>query len=143
MCKKNKLYEFAIDENTWNESEEKLRVEAKKIIREGDNVKKSKEDCFKRLLSICDYEEERLENNIDSGLGLHGIAVEELSNTIREMIGEIRYSWEIYEWITDVEKEKKNEDIVEMFIRVSIKKGLPIKSVNKIILSYHHESIEL
>ena len=140
MCKKNKLYEFAIDENTWKDSEENLRVEAKKIIKEGDDVNKSKEDCFKRLLTICDSEEERLDNNTGFGFEF-GFDIQ--SNTIREMISEIRYSWEIYEWITDVEKEKKNDDIVETFIRVSIKKGLPIKSVNKIILSYHRESIEL
>ena len=91
-------------------------------------------------MAICDSEEELLDNNTGFGFEF-GFDIQ--SNTIREMISEIRYSWEIYEWITDVEKEKKNDDIVEMFIRVSIKKGLPIKSVNKIILSYHRESIEL
>ena len=47
MCKKNKLYEFAIDENTWKDSEENLRVEAKKIIKEGDDVKNQKKTVLK------------------------------------------------------------------------------------------------
>ena len=90
-------------------------------------------------MAICDYEEERLENNVDSGFGLTGIAIEELTNTIREIISEVRYSWDIYEWMSEVENEKKLEDdVIDMIIRVSIKKGLPTKSVNKIILSYHH-----
>ncbi len=56
-----------------------------------------------------------------------------------EIISEVRYSWDIYEWMSEVENEKKLEDdVIDMIIRVSIKKGLPTKSVNKIILSYHH-----
>jgi len=140
MQNRKKLYEFVtnIDNKGWDNYETQ-KTKAKKLIREGENVRESQEECFRRLLAICDYEEERLENNVDSGFGLTGIAIEELTNTIREIISEVRYSWDIYEWMSEVENEKKLEDdVIDMIIRVSIKKGLPTKSVNKIILSYHH-----
>tara|TARA_Y100000996_G_scaffold407998_1_gene386331 strand:- start:1264 stop:1695 length:432 start_codon:yes stop_codon:yes gene_type:complete len=143
MQNRKKLYEFVtnINKNEWDDNNAQ-KAKAKKMIKEGENVKASQEECLRRLLAICAYEEERLENNFDSGFGLTGIAIEELTNTIREIISEVRYSWDIYEWMSDVEKEKKMEDdITEMIIRVSIKKGLPTKSVNKIILSYHRGNI--
>ncbi len=114
----SKLYNIAgsallhneLNDNYWKDK-------AKKLIKEGENVYDSLSLCLSRLEYVLKSD--------DFGNSDYWYTIEL-----------IRAGTKLHTWLLDIIKEMECENRIEMTIRVSIKKGLPIKSVNKNILSY-------
>jgi len=114
----SKLYNIAgsallhneLNDNYWKDK-------AKKLIEEGENVYDSLSLCLTRLEYVLKSD--------DFGNSDYWYTIEL-----------IRAGTKLHTWLLDIIKEMECEKRIDMTIRVSIKKGLPIKSVNKNILSY-------
>tara|TARA_B100002052_G_scaffold297995_1_gene330161 strand:- start:588 stop:974 length:387 start_codon:yes stop_codon:yes gene_type:complete len=114
----SKLYNIAgsallhneLNDNYWKDK-------AKKLIKEGENVYDSLGLCLTRLEYVLKSDE--------FGNSDYWYTIEL-----------IRAGIKLHTWLLDIIKEMECDKRIDMTIRVSIKKGLPIKSVNKNILSY-------
>ena len=119
----SKLYNIAgsallhneLNDNYWKDK-------AKNLIKEGENVYDSLSLCLTRLEYV--FLEYVLKSD-DFGNSDYWYTIEL-----------IRAGTKLHTWLLNTMKEMECEKRIDMTIRVSIKKGLPIKSVNKNILSY-------
>jgi hypothetical protein len=119
----SKLYNVAggallhdeLNDNYWKDK-------AKKLIKDGESVSVALGLCLSRLEYVLKSD--------DFG-----------NSDYWYTLGLIRAAKTLHTWILDVLKEMENEERSEMAIRVSIKKGLPMQSVNKKIISYLRPSL--
>ena len=114
----SKLYNVAggallheeLNDNYWKDK-------AKKLIKDGESVPDALGLCLSRLEFV--------------------LKSDDFGNTnYWYTLGLIRAANTLHTWLLDVLKEMENEERREMTIRVSLKKGLPMQSVNKNLLSY-------
>ncbi|GIS52823.1 MAG: hypothetical protein Ct9H90mP28_5390 [Paracoccaceae bacterium] len=119
----SKLYNVAggallheeLNDNYWKDK-------AKKLIKDGESVPDALGLCLSRLEFV--------------------LKSDDFGNTnYWYTLGLIRAANTLHTWLLDVLKEMENEERREMTIRVSLKKGLPMQSVNKNILSYLRPSL--
>ena len=118
LIEMSKLYNIAgiallheeLNDNYWKDK-------AKILIKDGESVPDALGLCLSRLEYVLQSD--------DFG-----------NSNYWYTLGLIRAGKTLHTWILDVLKEMENEERANMAIRVSLKKGLPMQSVNKNILSY-------
>ena len=132
----NDLYHIA-DEAVWSDEENKLELinKAKSLIKDGANVNKALSLCVEKLKYIAKIEKRR--GNLDEYDEDWNFRswLDNLEN-INEMKMHIVNASEKHNWILKIVNLIEQEKIENELIRVSVKKELPMQSVNKNILSY-------
>lgn len=142
----NDLYHIA-DEAVWSDEENNLEFinKAKSLIKDGANVNKALSLCVEKLKYHAKIEKRRgclLDGALAATLGedwWH--TVDELLRTptdeqVSEIKAHIVNASDKHNWILKIVNLIEQEKIDDALIRVSVKKELPMQSVNKNILSY-------
>ncbi len=137
----NDLYHIA-DEAVWSDEENNLEFinKAKSLIKDGANVNKALSLCVEKLKYHAKIEKRR--GDLAATLGedwWH--TVDELLRTptekqVSEIKAHIVNASDKHNWILKIVNLIEQEKIDDALIRVSVKKELPMQSVNKNILSY-------
>ena len=132
----NDLYHIA-DEAVWSDEENNLELinKAKSLIKDGANVNKALSLCVEKLKYIAKIEKRR--GNLDEYDEDWNFRswLDNLEN-INEIKMHIVNASEKHTWILKIVNLIEQEKIENELIRVSVKKELPMQSVNKNILSY-------
>ena len=137
----NDLYHIA-DEAVWSDEENNLEFinKAKSLIKNGANVNKALSLCVEKLKYIAKIEKRRgnLDEYDEDWLDEDGNFRSSLDNleNINEIKMHIVNASEKHNWILKIVNLIEQEKIENELIRVSVKKELPMQSVNKNILSY-------
>ena len=137
----NDLYHIA-DEAVWSDEENNLEFinKAKSLIKDGANVNKALSLCVEKLKYIAKIEKRRgnLDEYDEDWLDEDGNFRSSLDNleNINEIKMHIVNASDKHNWILKIVNLIEQEKIDDALIRVSVKKELPMQSVNKNILSY-------
>jgi len=141
----NDLYHIA-DEAVWSDEENNLEFinKAKSLIKDGANVNKALSLCVEKLKYHAKIEKRRG----DLGAFRAAARIEDWWHTVDELlrtptekqVSEIKAhivnASDKHNWILKIVNLIEQEKIDDALIRVSVKKELPMQSVNKNILSY-------
>ncbi len=142
----NDLYHIA-DEAVWSDEENNLEFinKAKSLIKDGANVNKALSLCVEKLKYHAKIEKRRGDlaatlgedwwHTVDQTFGAF-CKTEPEEEVVSEIKAHIVNASDKHNWILKIVNLIEQEKIDDALIRVSVKKELPMQSVNKNILSY-------